>query len=530
MPLPGRRTIKPRNAQIRGAAIARTQSVPAPIGGLNAVDSLAAMPPEDAIVLDNFFPQPTFCELRKGYASWATGLTGGFVETIMPYNNKSGTEKLFGIAGTSVYDASSTGAVGAAVVTGLTNARWEWTNIGTAAGAFLYAMNGTDKPLFYDGASWVSVDGVSTPAITGVTTTDLFCPQVWKNRLWAIQKNTSKAWYLPVQSIGGAATAFDVSTQFRLGGFLAAILTFSVSSATSFDDYIGFLSSEGELAVYQGTDPSSATTFAIVGIYRMGKPIGRRCWFKYGADAVVICSDGLVSVSRIISVGIQQPKDAVSYRIQQLINANIVSYSANYGWQGVVFPLGNKIIINVPQSTNSRYHQLVMNTLNANWCTFGQLNSPWNAACFCVSGDRLFFGGSTTIYQADTGSNDNNAQIFGSMQPAFSYFGTNRQKRFTMIRPVLLSDGPLTPALGLNLDFSSNLPTGTPTFTINPNALWDTATWDNATWGSGQTVQKNWQTIYGVGFSCSVYMQLASKSSPVQVLSFDWVMQDGGVL
>lgn len=521
----------PRGAATRGRgkATGRTQSVPAPIGGLNAVDSIAAMPPEDAVVMDNFFPQPTSVKLRDGSSSWSTGLPG-WVETIMAYNNKAGAESVFAISGTAVYDCSTSGAVGAAVVTALTNARWESVNVGTAAGSFLYAANGVDKPLFWDGAAWVKVDAVSTPAITGVTTTGLFCPQVWKNRVWFIEKATTKAWYLPVQAIAGAATAIDFSTQFRAGGYLATIITFSVSSATSFDDYIGFLSSEGELAVYQGTDPAAAATFALVGIYRMGKPIGRRCWFKYGADAVVICSDGLVSVSRIISVGIQQPKDAVSYKIQLLVAQDVDSYSANYGWQGVVHPMGSKIIINVPENTSSRYHQYVQSTLSSAWCTFGLLNSPWNAACFCVSGDRLFWGGNTKVYLGDTGRNDDGAQIFGSLEPAFGYFGTNRQKRFTMLRPVLLSDGPVTPALGINLDFSNNLPTGTPTFSTTAGAIWDTAKWDVGVWSSNPTVLKYWQTVFGIGFSATVYMQIATTVSSVQVLSFDWVLEDGGVL
>lgn len=529
MALPGRQSRKARNSPIRGKATGRTQSVPAPIGGLNAVDSLAAMPAEDAIILDNFVPFPTFVSLRDGSSSWSTGLPG-WVETIMAYNNKAGAEKLFSISGTAVYDTSTAGAVGAAVVTALTNARWESINVPTPAGAFLYAANGVDKPLNYDGTTWVKVDAVSTPAITGVTTTGLFCPQLWGTRVWFVEKDTTKAWYLPVQAVAGAATSFDLAGQFSLGGYLTTIMTFSLSSATSFDDYIGFLSSEGQLVVYQGTDPASATTFSRVGSYNCGKPIGRRCWFKYGADAIIIGSDGLVSVSRLISVGIQQPKDAVSYKIQQLISDDISAYTGNYGWQGVVHPFGNKVIINVPQNTNSRYHQLVMVTFNSAWCTYGLLNSPWNAACFCVSGDRLFWGGNTKVYLGDSGRNDDGAQIFGSMQPAFSYFGTNRQKRFTMLRPILLTDGPVTPALGINLDFSNNLPTGTPTFSTTAGAIWDTALWDVGMWSSGPTVQKNWQTVYGVGFSASCYLQLATTVSSVQILSLDWVMEDGGVL
>lgn len=513
----------------RGAAIGRTQSVPAPIGGLNAVDSVAGMPPTDALVLDNFFPQPTFVQLRNGATAYTTGLPS-WVESFIPYDDKSGVEHLFAVSGTAVYDCTSFGAVGGAVVTGLTNARWESTNIGTAGGQFLYACNGVDKPLYYDGATWVKVDGASSPAITGVTTTNLFCPKLWKNRLWFCEVGTARAWYLGTQSVGGAATALDVSTQFPRGGFLAAILTFSLSSATSFDDYIGFLSSEGDLAVYQGSDPASSTTFAIVGQYRLGKPVGRRCWFKYGADAIIICSDGLVSVARVISVGIQQAKDALSYKIQQLVNNDVAADSGNYGWMGVVYPFGNKIIVNVPEVTNSRYHQYVQSTISGAWCTYGLLNSPWNAACFVVSGDKLFYGGNGATYQADVGRSDNGSQIFGSMEPAFNYFGTDRNKRFTMLRPIMLTDGAITPALGISLDFQTVLPSTMPTFSSPGGAIWGTSKWGIGLWSSGLTVQKNWQTVYGIGFSAALYMQIATTGSQVQVLSFDWVMSDGGAL
>lgn len=512
-----------------GRAISQTHSVPAPVGGLNAVNSIAAMPETDAVVLDNIFPEPTYCSLRNGYISQSTGL-GAWVETLMGYANESGTEKLFGIAGASVFDCTAVGAVGGAVVTGLTNARWEYTNVSTPGGAFLYAANAVDTPLLYDGTSWVKITGISTPAITGVTTTTLRNPVVWKSRVWFIQNNTNLAWYLPVQAIGGAASSFDLSTQFRLGGSLQAILTFSVSSANTFDDYIGFLSSEGELAVYQGTDPSTAGNVAIIGVYRLGKPIGRRCWFKYGADAVIICSDGLVSVTKIISVGIQQPEDAVSYKIIQLINQDVQAYSANFGWQGVVYPLGNKVIINVPENTNSRYHQFVMNTINASWCTYGYINSPWNAATFCVLGDKVYFGGNGTVSKCDTGQIDGTSQIVGSIKPAFSYVGTDRQKYFTMIRPLLQTTGNFVPTMALNVDFANVLPTGVPTFTGTPDALWNAALWDVSYWSSGPFIQKNWQTVGAIGFSATIYMTLASNAAQVNILSFDYVYKLGSIL
>ena len=518
-----------RKSSSRGQGTGRTVSVAAPVGGLNAVDSIAAMPETDAVVMDNFFPNPTKVTLRNGYVSQSTGLPG-WVETIIGYSSLTTTEKIFGISGTALYDCTTIGAVGSAVVTGLTNARWEYTNFSIPGGACLYAANAVDAPLYFDGTTWVKVTGISVPAITGVTTTTLRNPVVWKNRVWFVENNTNLAWYLPVQQNGGAAASLDLSTIFRLGGSLQSIVTFSISSATSFDDYIGFLSTEGELAVYQGTDPSSATTFAIVGVYYTGKPIARRCWFKYGADALLLTLGGLVSVTKIISVGIQNPKDAVSYKILDLINDDIAMYSANFGWEGVVHPLGNKVILNIPQNTNNRSHQYVMNTVNAQWCSYGLISTPWNPTTFCCIGANLYFGGNTVVQKCDTGQNDGGSQIVGSVLPAFSYMKTDKQKQFTMVRPVLLTTGTVTPVMSLNTDFNIVLPTGTPTFSTTGVSLWNVALWNVSFWSTGPTIQKNWQTVSGIGFSASVYLQVASKLSTVDLLSFDYVCKDGGVL
>lgn len=515
--------------KVRGAPTARTNSVPSPVGGLNAVDSIAAMPAQDSVILDNFFPNPTAVNLRNGYVNWKTGLPA-FVETLMGYSNLSTSEKLFGISGTAVYDCTAQGAVGAAVVTGLTNARWEYTDLSVPGGAWLYAANGVDAPLAYDGTTWTKVTAISTPAITGVTTTTLRNPVVWKSRLWFVQNNTNLAWYLPVQAIGGAATSFDLSTQFSLGGSLQTIITFSVASANSFDEYIGFLSTEGQLAVYQGTDPSTAGAFLITGVYYCGKPVGRRCWFKSGGDAILITAAGAVSVAKVIAVGIKDPQDTITYKIQRLINEDISLYSGNFGWEGVVFPLGNKMIINVPENTNSRMHQYVQNTINGAWCSYGLISSPWNAATFCTLGNSLYYGGNTIVAKCDTGQNDNGAQILGSGVPAFSYMKTDKQKQYTMVRPILQTTGNVTPVMSLNTDFQISLPTGTPTFSTTLGAIWNVALWNVSYWSTGPIIQKDWQTVMGIGFSATIYLQVASGLASVAWLSNDYVLRDGSIL
>ena len=66
------------------ARAALTASMPSPIGGWNARDSVAQMPPVDAVSLTNLYPTPTDVQLRKGYSKKSIGITGK-VNTLMNY-------------------------------------------------------------------------------------------------------------------------------------------------------------------------------------------------------------------------------------------------------------------------------------------------------------------------------------------------------------------------------------------------------------------------------------------------------------
>ena len=168
-------------SMIQGNA-AKVQSLPAPLGGWNARDSLANMDPADAVTMVNMFPTVSNLTMRGGYTKYATGLDGK-VQTLMVYNNGN-TSKMFAATSTgNIYNVTTAGAVGAAEVSGLTNGIWEYINITTAGGHYLMCVNGVDKLLLYDGTNWTPLDDSSTPAITGVTTTSLCNITLFKNRI-----------------------------------------------------------------------------------------------------------------------------------------------------------------------------------------------------------------------------------------------------------------------------------------------------------------------------------------------------------
>lgn len=503
-------------------AVVSASSIPAPVGGLNARDAIASMKETDALILDNVFPETSDVRVRNGYTKFATGLPGT-VETLMTYSNGAG-RKLFAVSNGSIYDVTAGGAVGAAVVTGLTNSRCQHVNVGTAGGQFLYAVNGVDKPLLYNGTTWTPIDATSTPAITGVTSTLFSSVMVSKSRVWFVERASFRVWYLPVSSVGGAASQIDFSPLFKLGGYMVQAVAWTVDNTYSIDEYTAFVSSEGEIAVYKGYDPSNAATWTLSGVFRVGRPVGNRSFTKVGGDVVMIGADGVFPLSKATKTERSKVEDAISSKIVQLANNDVAAYSGFFGWQVILHPIGNKLIVNVPAPSGT--YQYVMNTITGAWCRF----TGWAANCFELFGDRLMFGGNGYVAWADQGNIDDTSAIPFDIKPAFSYFGSRINKKFTMVRPLMQVDGKLNLQIDLNTDFQDRAPMSSPALSQGAVATWNTSPWDTTSWQSGTRLRADWQSVLGIGYAATLRMRGSTKNQTVILQSTDFVYERGGIL
>ena len=503
------------------AAVA-VASLPSPVGGWNARDSIANMPPIDAYALTNYFPNTSNVVLRGGYANHVTGISGQ-VETLMNYN--SGTvEALFANAGTAIYDVTTAGVVGAAVVSGLTNAKWEYINVTTSGGSFLYAVNGTNAPLLYNGTTWTSITAVSTPAITGVTTTDLSNVTLWKNRVWFVQKNTLKSWYLPTSAVGGAANTIDLSSVATRGGTLVAMATWTIDAGYGVDDNLVFVTSNGEVIVYSGTDPSDASTFALIGVWQLGNPIGKRCLLKFGGDLLVLTLDGLIPLASALQSSRLDPRVALSDKIQGAFSTAATSYKNTFGWQIVFDPENNALWVNVPVSVGSQ-QQYVMNTITRAWCNF----TGWNANCWEIYDQKPYFGGDGVVAKAwDSGFADNSTAINARALQAFNYFDARGvEKYFTRARPTILTNGSPSVFVGINTDYDLSDSTAALSFSPTSTAVWGTSLWGTGLWGNSLVVTNNWQGVTGIGYTGAVQLKSASSGLEIEWASTDVVYQNG---
>ena len=506
------------------AARGTSANIPAPVGGWNARDSLGAMPALDAPILINWYPATTECVLRSGYTEYATGFSGQ-VESILDYYG-GGSRKLFAVCGGEIFDISSGGAIGAASVAGLSNSRFEHINVATSGGNFLMALNGQDKLRYFDGTNW-SADG-GTYTITGINTQNCSQINLFKNRVWLVQTNTLKAWYLPTSSIAGAANALDLSGVATKGGYLVAMGTWTIDAGQGVDDYAVFVTNRGQVIVYQGTDPASSSTWALKGIWDIGSPVGRRCFLKFAGDILIICQDGVYPMSGALQSSRVNPKVALTDKIQYAMSNAVTTYGDNFGWDLIYFPRENQLYLNVPVQEGQSQEQYAMNTINKSWCKY----TGWNANCWRLYQDAPYFGGNGYVGKAWDGLSDNGNQINADALQSFQNFGTPKRKRWTLAKPYLRSNGNPSLLINVNVDFDLSDTTAPLSFTPPTYAAWDSPTslWDSSFWGGDLSVIDYWQGINGEGEYAGVRLKTSTSGIETRWVSTTLVMESGGIL
>ncbi len=510
----------------RPSSISKT--IGAPVGGWNTSHALADMPENHAVILDNWFPETEQVKLRGGSLTYATGMASP-VETLIEYAPNDGVNELFAASGANIYNVTATGAVGAAVVVNQSNARYQHTQIGTPGGQFVFMCNGADVPFTYDGTTAVA------STATGPTMANVIWCATHQARLFFGTSSSLSFWYLGVRAIGGAATEFPLSGIFKRGGYIMSMGSWTRDGGSGPDDVAVFLTSEGEAAVYSGTDPDNASTWSLVGVFQIGRPIGRRCMIKSGGSLVMITEDGFVDAASILAVDRARSENvAISKQINDAVNSAVHDYGTLFGWQPILYSKGQMLIFNIPISTTEA-HQYVFNSLTNAPCRFKDLN----ALCWGMRGDDIFFGTSAgTVIEfngTDTGGtiflSDDGSDIAGDAMAAFSYFGSKgMDKAFKLVEPIFKSTGNPNPALDLNVDFTTDAPSGQPSAFAGSTGQWGVALWGVATWGKAGQIYKGWLGVRGIGRAASLRIRVWTSVADPAWIATNYTFIRGGQL
>jgi hypothetical protein len=464
------------------------------------------MPIKRAVRLINWFPQTSWVELRKGFVTHADTGTGEPVESLMAYQGLT-SRALFAGSDDSVFDVTTSSVTTG--VTGLSNVRIQHINFANTAGNFLYCVNGADIPFYYSGTVW------ATATITGADASEFVYVNAFKSRLFFISNNSTAFHYLAVDSIQGAATSFELGGLMTQGGYLVAMGTWSIDAGDGPDDYAVFITSRGQAIIYAGTDPDTAATWQLVGVFNMGAPIGRRCLTRVGADIAIICIDGVLPLSKaMIFERSAVVKVSLTERIQRVMNESARAYGDNFGWQLISYPRGTRAILNVPVSENEEQQQYVMNTNNGAWCLY----TGHNGSCWELLDDTPYFGGNEgVVFEADTSGSDDGEAIFAVMMTAFSYYGSpGLNKRWVECQPLITTDGSVSPGITFNVDFKEDAPLSVPDSTLSASARWDNAVWDQAIWPIESSVQTDWLAVTGVGHCASIRLAVDVRQPVIE--------------
>lgn len=510
----------------------QTQPLPAPVGGWSTEQALTSMPPEFACVLRNWFPDVDGVRPRHGYVEQATGL-GGPVVSLMSY--VSGTlKKVFGAAGANIFDVSFPGTVGPAVWSSATSPYWQSVNVATSGGQFLLAVNGADHPINYNGAAWAA-----TPAITGVaggagTIVNIFLSH---KRIFLIKKDSADIYYLSPSAIGGAATLLPLGQELQYGGSIVAGGTWSSDSGAGMSDRTVFISSEGEMLIYNGTDPSSASTWSLEGRYRIGKPIGYRCTASFGGDLAVLTLDGLMSVAAVRQLDrTASQKGALTRNIRQAFADAVSGEASTFGWQAIGFAAGQMVIVNVPNATSGVTRQFVMNTLSGAWCEYDGLQ----ANCWVEHNDRIYFGSEDgAVNEAERGSIDGIQLIQCLGVGAFNSFAPPDAVKTAQALKTFSRGGATARvymAVALDYDISPIFEEYDADFTLGNFFTWGVSAWDLSRWVEGGATESaglvwnvgNWnEMIWAGGDSEALISKSVFGSGRALAVAFRAVIADG---
>lgn len=517
------------------AVIAAPVAFPAPIAGLQELLIKTDDESRSASYMENMFPTVTGARVRGGCKKAA--MVPARVRSLFTYTSGT-TAKLFASTGTAIYDVSALNpaASPSAAVSGLTSGYLSTEQMGTVGGEYLYAVNGTDSARLYDGATWVTITGVSTPAITGVTTSALSYVWKHKSRLWFVEKNTKRAWYLPVDSIGGAAGSFSLAGVFQSGGSLLFGTTWTQDAGDGSDDRIVFVSTQGEVAVYQGANPADAATWGLVGLYKMPPPRGMNAFTKVGGDVLIATDEGLLPLSAVTQKDVAELEtSAVSNAIRKSWRRQATRWDGVQPWEIVKWPRENMMLVSLPHELATCF---VVNMQSGAWSRY----VGWDVQCLELHVGQVYFGDRLgNIFAAEAGGTDNGVAYVWrvaytptslGVPAAFKTAGAMRATFRAVGTPIV----QLSVVAKYDPDFPGAPP---PTLTTNVAALgWDAALWDVALWDDdgvadldAPTFTTGWVSVAAQGTVVGPQLQgvISGEVRPnIELLQVDLVVEVGG--
>ena len=559
--------------------------MPAPVGGINTISPASAMRATDCLSLTNLIPFQYGLRVRSGYYEWTkyvrdlVSMENEFaaIRTLIPFTGSADSgsrDRLFAVTTDGIYDVTKADPDNVAGPTLMFGAADGWLRtakagtgtfsafVNVAGDHYLAYCDEVNGYLLYREATddWVKIvsgTGLDGLSISGAAPENFRSVTLWKKRLWFTTADSAEAVYLPVNQFAGVVDNNDVlaggtlnfGSQFRYGGNLAGLWSWTLDGGQGVDDLLVGISRAGDVVVYQGTDPAFADSFGIKGVYWLGPvPPGRRFASDFGGDLFVLSVAGCLPLSRLVTGGlIRDPNIYETAKVSNLFNKLMSERGSLEGWAITQHPTDNLLVINVPPIAGKQPEQLVMSLANKGWAAYSGL--PIN--CMTTWHGKLYFGTTDGRVCVNLGTTDskfyaerivgegvtwdygnypNPLPINFSLLSSFQHLGSTAKKRVHMARPYFMVEGQ-PPGYEVAVRYDYNLtPVDLASVDLGiPQPAWDIDLWDNAYWGSGYGTG-GWQYgTTGIGTAVAVAVR-GSASVTTTLVNIDVLLDQGGLL
>jgi hypothetical protein len=507
---------------------------------------------ESAIWLYNMIPGEYGCRIRPGSRDFAIDIPDSFgpngeVRTILYYNSIiSGViqDHIFAVTDQGIHDITAGGA-GPWDLTGASEQIWpnqagpagwctslNYTNV--AGDHWLLLCDEANGYWIFDGTAWATGTFTGSPTPLAANLVQIV---EWNGRIWFVERDTARAWFLDPLALEGTITPMDVGNRLKDGGHLVQISTWTVDDGDGIDDKMVMISAAGDVLVWQGIDPTTAADLLLVGRWTVGTvPEGRKLMSDWGGDVLILSTAGLITVSALMSgVSTLNNEKYLSRNINQYIRLEMRNSLEQFGWSIELVPSDGIAIVTIPQPTGTTRApiQFVLETTTNSWCMFRDLDM----VCQTRVGAQLQFGTSDGRVMLLQGTLDN-ALLDGSSAEAIDfsmlthYSGLGEAstwKRPQFIRPYWVGDSQPAFHIQVMFDFDLGEILTAPAYTETGLAEWDAAIWDADIWAG--TAQSYLETIALSGMGR--HLAVAIRGNSTNLLTYvgaDVMFQKGGML
>lgn len=578
-------------------------TLPAPTGGVNAVDPASAMPVTDCLWAYNLIASEYGLRTRLGYREYFTGLTGALandVRQILTFKGAAASgsgDRVFALTSTGIWDVTTSreawvastayvigdivvadgkyytcdtnGTSAASPATGPSGSganiadgttQWDYTGLvrvldfaitsGDAGYGIAHTFvnsAGAHFLLYCDEANGYHVYTSSTDAwaaismggggtqISGVDPTTFRYVHIFKNRVCFTAADSQTMYYLAAGTLYGAATAFPLGAQFKSGGDLVGLWSWTFDGGAGIDDALVAISRGGDVAVYLGSDVSSANTFAIKGIWRVGGvPAGREIAHSVGGDLWILTRNGIRSAAELIA-GFPDSTKWPTAKIANTFNQLMLTRATLKRWKMRIHPEENALILMVPEADNSAdATQWAMSLANRSWTPYRDL--PIYSAE--VHAGKFYFGTTDgrvcihdgTIDAVTLADTSVYSQIEWSLLTSYQSLGSPNVKQVQMVRPELLSQ-TASPTVETTVKYDYDLiePATPSVVASSSSGVWDSGLWDTAIWGGDYNAETSVRGAVGMGRKVAIAIR-GNARSRTTLVGIDVHFTVGGIL